>query len=41
MITDFESQDNDGYGLSGTLSYIPTAEYRMIDLNNSASERIE
>lgn len=40
MITDFESQDNDGYGFSGTLSYIPTAEYRMIDLNNSASERI-
>jgi len=40
MITDFESQDNDGYGFSGTLTYIPTAEYRMIDLNNSASERI-
>jgi hypothetical protein len=40
MITDFESQDNDGYGFSGILSYIPTAEYRMIDLNNSSSEKL-
>jgi hypothetical protein len=34
MITDFESQDNNGYGFSGSLSYIPTAEYRFISLNN-------
>lgn len=40
MITDFESQDNDGYGFSGILSYTPTAEYRMIDLNNSSSEKL-
>ena len=40
MITDFESQDNNGYGFQGTLSYTPTAEYRMIDLNNSSSEKL-
>ena len=40
MITDFESKDNNGYGFQGTLSYTPTAEYRMIDLNNSSSEKL-
>ena len=40
MITDFEVQDNSGYGFSGVLSYTPTAEYRMIDLNNSSSEKL-
>ena len=40
MITDFESQDNNGYGFQGTLSYTPTAEYRMIDFNNSSSEKL-
>lgn len=40
MITDFESQDNNGYGFQGILSYTPTAEYRMIDLNNSSSEKL-
>lgn len=34
MITDFESQDNNGYGFSGSLAYIPTAEYRFITLNS-------
>ena len=40
MITDFEVQENSGYGFSGVLSYTPTAEYRMIDLNNSSSEKL-
>ena len=34
MITDFESQDNNGYGFAGSLTYIPSAEYRFISLNN-------
>jgi hypothetical protein len=34
MITDFESQDNNGYGFQGSLAYIPTAEYRCISLNH-------
>lgn len=38
MITDFESQDNNGYGFSGSLSYVPTAEYRFITLNNGNSK---
>ena len=38
MITDFESQDNNGYGFSGSLSYIPSAEYRFITLNNGNSK---
>jgi len=33
MITDFESQDNNGYGFCGSLSYIPSAEYRFISMN--------
>ena len=40
MITDFEVQENSGYGFSGVLSYTPTAEYRMTDLNNSSSEKL-
>ena len=36
IITDFQSDG--GYGFSGILSYLPQAEYRMIDLNNSASK---
>ena len=39
MITDFEVQDNMGYGFCGQLSYIPTAEYRFISLN-SGNDRI-
>lgn len=38
MITDFESQDNNGYGFSGSLSYIPSGEYRCITLNNGNSK---
>ena len=33
MITDFESQDNNGYGFCGSLTYIPSAEYRFISMN--------
>ena len=36
IITDFQSDGS--YGFSGILSYLPQAEYRMIDLNNSASK---
>ena len=39
LITDFEVQDNMGYGFCGQLSYIPTAEYRFISLN-SGNDRI-
>ena len=39
MITDFQSQDNQGYGFSGSLSYIPSAEYRFISMNQG-SEKI-
>ena len=34
MITDFEVQDNDGYGFCSQLSYVPTAEYRFISMNS-------
>jgi hypothetical protein len=34
MLTDFESQDNNGYGFQGSIAYIPSGEYRMISLNN-------
>ena len=40
MITDFEAQDNNGYGFSGSISYIPASEYRMIDLNQGSGDRI-
>ena len=40
MITDFESQENNGYGFCGTLSYIPTAEYRFISLNQGSNHQI-
>lgn len=36
LITDFQSDGS--YGFSGILSYLPQAEYRMIDLNNSSSK---
>ena len=36
VITDFQSDGS--YGFSGILSYLPQAEYRMIDLNNSAGQ---
>ena len=39
MITDFQSQDNNGYGFSSSLSYIPSSEYRCISMNNG-SEKI-
>ena len=38
MITDFEAQDNNGYGFSGSISYIPASEYRMIDLNQGSGK---
>ena len=34
MITDFQSQDNNGYGFSSSLSYVPSSEFRMISMNN-------
>ena len=34
MITDFESQDNNGYGFRGSVAYIPSGEYRCISLNH-------
>ena len=40
MITDFES-DGSPYAFNGTLSYLPQSEYRMIDLNNSSSEKLQ
>jgi hypothetical protein len=40
MITDFQSQDNNGYGYCGSLSYVPTAEYRFISLNQGASHKL-
>ena len=38
MITDFQSQDNQGYGFSGCLSYIPSAEYRFISMNQGSEK---
>ena len=40
MITDFEAQDNNGYGFCGAISYIPASEYRMIDLNQGSGDKI-
>ena len=40
MITDFESQDNNGYGFCGSLAYIPSSEYRMITMNSGSSEKL-
>jgi hypothetical protein len=40
MITDFESQDNNGYGFQGSLSYIPSSEYRMISMNSGSNEKL-
>lgn len=40
MITDFESQDNNGYGYCGNLSYIPSGEYRCISLNQGSSHKL-
>jgi len=40
MVTDFES-DGSPYAFNGTLSYLPQSEYRMIDLNNSSSEKLQ
>ena len=34
LITDFEVQDNNGYGFCSQISYIPTAEYRFISMNS-------
>ena len=39
MITDFQS-DGSPFAFNGVLSYLPQSEYRMIDLNNSSSEKI-
>jgi len=39
MLTDFRS-DGSPYAFNGVLSYLPQSEYRMIDLNNSSSERL-
>ena len=39
MITDFESSSDTAYPFSGSLSYIPSGEYRMISLNQG-NERI-
>ena len=40
MITDFESQDNNGYGFCGSLAYIPSSEYRMITMNSGSNEKL-
>lgn len=34
MITDFEVQENNGYGFCSQISYTPTAEYRFISMNS-------
>lgn len=38
MVTDFQNQDNQGYGYSGSLSYIPSAEYRFISMNQGVEK---
>lgn len=38
IITDFQSQDNSGYGFQTNLSYVPSSEYRMISLNNGSGK---
>lgn len=38
MLTDFQSQDNNGYGFCNSLAYIPSAEYRFMSLNQGSSK---
>jgi len=45
MITDFEVQDGNGYGYCSQIEYVPSGEYRLVDMqgggNTSALQDIE
>ena len=38
MLTDFEVQDSNGYGYCSQIEYVPSGEYRLIDLQGGGNE---
>jgi hypothetical protein len=41
MITDFEVQGSNGYGYQSSIEYIPSGEYRLIDMCGSGNTMLQ